>query len=302
MKEPLVYIIILNWNGYKDTIECIESLQRIKYENYKIVIVDNESTNESVKILKSKYPKIRLFENKENLGFSGGVNIGIKWALKNKADYILLLNNDTFVDKNFLSNLVDTVEGKNMVGIVSPKIYYSDKPNMIFSMGGFKNYAGLYPFIDHEIKKIDTGQYNKLEERDCVIGCCMLIEKNIFKNIGLFDDDYFLYVEDMDFSIRVKNAGYKIFVCQKSKIWHKVSGSSGGEGNLVKEYYNNRNLILFARKNLTFEKKIFYFNLIKGRIIETLIYLNNGMYKNTFAMWHGIFDGVLGKKGVNLKV
>lgn len=298
MKEPLVYIIILNWNGHKDTVECIESLQRIEYKNYKIVIVDNGSTDNSASVLKTKFPDTSLIVNKKNLGFSGGCNVGIKYALRKKADYILFLNNDTFVDKNFLSNLVETAESKNKVGIISPKIYYADKPNMIFSMGGFKNYKGSYPFIDYETKKIDTGQYENIEERDCVTGCCILIDKNIFKEVGMFDDEYFLYVEDMDFSIRVKNAGYKIFVCQKSKIWHKVSGSSGGEGNPVKEYYNNRNLILFARKNLTFEKNEYLFNLIKGRLVKTLFYLKNGKFKNAFAIWHGILDGMLGKKGV----
>src|SRR3989339_346256 len=123
MNKPLVYILILNWNGKEDTLECLSSLKKIDYPNYKTIVIDNGSTDDSVKIINKKYPKIKIIENKKNLGYAEGNNVGIRYALKNKADYVLILNNDTIVDKKFLTELVKVGESNEKVGIVGPNVY-----------------------------------------------------------------------------------------------------------------------------------------------------------------------------------
>jgi len=297
-REPFVNIIILNWNGYKDTIECVESLYKINYKNYKIIIVDNGSADESVKILKNKFPQIKLIENEKNIGYAEGNNVGIRFALGNKAEYILLLNNDTVVGSQFLKELVDTAEKKNIIGIVSPIIYYFSKPDIVWSTGRYKNYSGLYPYIDYEYSKKDKGQYASSQAVDGVTGCCILVKRDVFEKIGYLDKDYFLYVEDTDFCIRVKRAGYNIVYNPKAKVWHKVSASSGGEENNTKDYYLNRNLILFARKNLRgIEKLNYYTFLLLGRIILLLVFIKKRKFKRLKPSILGLSHGFLNKRG-----
>jgi len=298
MKEPLVYIIILNWNGYKDTIECIQSLRKIKYKNYKVVIVDNGSTNKSVSILKTKFSDINLIANKNNLGFSGGCNVGIKYAMVKKAEYILFLNNDTLLHKYFLTELINVAEKDKNIGIVSPMIYYANDSNVIWHTGAIKKNNRLYSFIDNGNKKIDRGQYKRDVSVDCVWGCCMLIKRNALKEVGYFNEDYFLYMEDVDLCIRVINKGYKIVFVPKAKIWHKVSGSSGGEGNINYAYYDTRNYLLLTRQYLTNKEKVIdFFYYLKDKSYELALYVKNNKYKNAFAVIMGIIHGITGKKG-----
>lgn len=271
MSDPLVYIIVLNWNGYKDTVTCIESLKKISYKNYRILLIDNGSTDKSVEILKKKYPKIPIIVSNINVGYSAGNNLGIQSALKHGAKYILLLNNDTVVSKDFLSTLVSAAENNHETGMVSPLIYFLDNPQTIYSSGGYLTFTSVYPFTDTEFKMLDKGQSQKPKAVDLLIGCCLLIKTEVIKSIGLLDEDYFLYVEDMDYSFRAKRAGFKLFMIPQAKIWHKGSSSTGGRTSITRQYYNTRNLFLFARKNLLGRDRIiFTMYVLKGRILEIL--------------------------------
>jgi len=298
MKIPKVYIILLNWNGFLDTIECVETLNHVKYKNFDVIIVDNGSTDNSVAEIKKKYPQIKLIINKNNLGFAGGCNTGVRYSLKNNADYILLLNNDTIVTNDFLSELVKCAESDRKIGIVSPIIFYSNQKNKIWSTGAVKNKKSNYGYIDKSFQMENTGQFNKSVEVDCVWGCSMLINKSVFDKVGFLNDDYFLYVEDVDFCYRVKDAGFKILYTPKSVIYHKVSGSTGGEGNPIKDYYNSRNLVLFANKNLKgmYKYKYLIFLIIDhikilGILLMTFKFLK---FKSTML---GLFHGFILKQG-----
>jgi GT2 family glycosyltransferase len=259
MNYPKVSTIILNWNGLKDTIECLESLKKITYPNYRVIIVDNGSKNNEGKILKEKFGNyIHLIQNKENLGFVGGNNIGIRYALKNNADYVLLLNNDTIVEKNFLNYLTtQAIQDKN-IGIVGPRIYFFDEPNKIaFGGGGINLYKGETTHIDanrHESEIKD----NQSKIVDYIEGSAMLIRSTVFKKIGLLDEVYFAYWEDTDFSIRAKKAGFKVIYTPLSKIWHKVSQSTGGNMSPLSIYYLTKNRILFVKKYSSFIQKSFF--------------------------------------------
>ncbi len=247
-KYPNVIIIILNWNGKDDTIECLESLKHVTYPNYAILLVDNGSADGSVKCFREQYPEIEIIENGKNLGFAEGNNMGIRRAMERGADYVLLLNNDTVVDPEFLGELVKVGEADKKIGIVGPKIYLYTEPTKIQTVGGeIKFYKRKSFNIGYGQK--DNNQFNKLSEREFVTGCVMLIKINLLRKIGLFDTIYFAYWEDVDLCLRVKKAGYKIFYSPKSRIWHKGLASTGGNLNKKAFCYDVRNSMLFYYKN-----------------------------------------------------
>ena len=293
MKKPLVYIIILNWNGYKDTIECVDSIKKSNYKNYKIVLVDNASHDDSVSILQSKFPDIKLLVNKENLGFAGGCNKGIHYVLQQKADYFLLLNNDTLVDPNFLTPLIEVAESKKDIGLVGPKIYYYGLSGKIWSAGGrfdFKN--GPFFNIDQNMK--DTPQNSLIKQVDYINGCCLLVKRNVVEKIGMFDEKYFAYVEDVDFNTRANKAGYVSYFVSTSRIWHKVSSSTGGEDSLLKNYYKSRNFIMYYKKNFPFIKnKLKYAYLGRIYFMDIAMSVKKRKIKKCVTIVKGLIEGLL---------
>jgi len=254
MNNPKVSIIILNWNGLKDTIECLESLKKITYPNYEVIIVDNGSEGNDADVLEEKYRDyIKLIRNKENLGFAGGNNVGIRKVLKEgKSKYILLLNNDTVAERDFLYELVKYYD--ESTGICAPLIFNFYKLNEIWSSGGeFNILKGIYSNSTREIKR-------NQRETSFISGCCWLVREEIFRKFGLLDEKYFLYSEDMDFCYHLKKASYKLKVIPSSVIFHKISRTVKKDSPLL-FYYFHRSKLIFLRKNYKGFKKLFYLNL-----------------------------------------
>ncbi len=223
-----VAIVILNWNNFEDTKECLDSLKKIDYPNYEVIVVDNGSEDGSAEKIARAFPHIKLIRNRENLGFAEGNNVGIKEALKDGPSYILLLNNDTVVDGNMLSKLVGSFESDTSVGIAGPKIYYYGQTNIIWSAGVRYDRIFMRPlFIGYREK--DSDRFSKLKNVDEVSACAMLIRKEVIEKIGYLDEKFFTTAEDSEYCIRAKMAGYRIFFIPEAKVWHKVSSSTGGE-------------------------------------------------------------------------
>ncbi|NYB26376.1 MAG: glycosyltransferase family 2 protein [Methanobacteriaceae archaeon] len=299
MENPQVAIIIVNWNGWEDTIECLESLYRIDYPNYEIIIVDNHSHDDSVKKIKeySEGKELTIIENEENCGFAEGNNIGIKYALKNfKPKYILLLNNDTVVDKNFLKELITAGEKNTHLGILGPKIYFYDKPEVIWSAGckiSWKFARG----IQIGTGEVDKGQYNNPKEVEYVSGSAFLIKTNVIDDIGLMDKDYFLYFEESDWTLRANSAGYKSLYVPSAKIWHKVSKSGGGISKPIGLYYITRNRWIFMKK---WAKKGDYAIFIIYQFLGALIFpIILSVYYKNFKLFSAYYKGL--NKGINHK-
>src|SRR3989338_7606720 len=189
-KHPKIAIVILNWNGKTDTKECLNSLKNITYPNYEIILVDNGSVDGSVEMLEKEHPEIMLIKNKENLGFTGGNNVGIKKALEHNADYVLLLNNDTIVEPDFLGTMVGVAEQDASIGIIGPKIYYYSLPYVIWSAGG-KYISFLGKARTNGINQTDGPEYNVQKKVSWVTGCAMMIKREVFEKIGLLKEQYF---------------------------------------------------------------------------------------------------------------
>ncbi len=341
MYNPRVAIIILNWNGWKDTIECLESLYQINYSNFDIIIVDNDSHDESLEkirdyasgkinvisdyltynpnnkpikileytkeesehlkdetiFLKSLLPKLFLIKNNVNYGFAEGNNIGIRFVVNTwNPDYILLLNNDTVVDQDFLKEMVSIGETSKDIGILGPKIYYYNEKNTIWCIGGkidWKLARGLHVGID----EVDNGQYNEISEFEYVSGSAFLIKREVVDEIDLMDKQFFLYFEESDWALRASQKGYRSVYVPKAKVWHRVSKSGGGITEPLGLYYITRNRWLFMKKwgNIK-DYSIFVIYQIVGATIFPLIlsiYYRN--WKLFMAYYSGLKAGVLSK-------
>ena len=295
--QKKIYIILLNWNNEEDTLECIESLEGINYDNYKIIVVDNGSEAESVLKIEKKYPELKIIKNKENFGFAGGNNIGIKYAMENGADYVLLLNNDTTVEKDFLEKLVEAGELNKENGLLGPKTNYHSEQNRIWFAGGkvswLKN-KGTHIGLD----EIDSKQYDEIKEVDYLTGCCLLIKREIIEKIGVLEEDYFLYYEDTDFCLRAKNIGYKCLYIPEAKIYHKVSRSTKpGSSSYI--YYHTRNGFVMAKRTGSFLNKIvlyiFCVYLFLKQIIKIIFIPQKRNW--AFAVLKGEKDFLSGKMG-----
>lgn len=204
-----VFAVILSFNGKRDIIECLGSVSR---EQTEIIVVDNGSVDNSVQLIKSKFPKIRVIENKRNLGFAKGCNIGIRQALKKGAKAILLLNQDTSAKKDFLRSLL-----KNPADIVGPVIKFKRNKRWVYDLGGRINFSlgRTYHLEENKIRRINNIDY--------VSGCAVLIKRSVFEKIGYLDERFFLYFADVDFCLRAKKAGFKVAVEPKSIIIHKLT-------------------------------------------------------------------------------
>lgn len=266
---PKVFIIILNYNGYRDTIECIDSIKKSTYKNYEIIIIDNNSTDNSERILLSKYPEYHFIQTGINNGFAWGNNFGIKYSIDNGADYVLLLNNDTIVTPNFLQPLISLAESDKRIGIVGGKIYYYNEPKKIWYAGASINtYNGKTKHLGD--KDIDNGQFDNISETGYVTGCMMFVNREAIKKAGLMDENYFLYYEETDWNVRIKKCGYRIVFTPYSIIYHKVSSSMQDikqKKDYLTRYYYDRNSYYFIIKNYGIPNKIYMFLYIRSKLI-----------------------------------
>ena len=243
-----VFVLILGYNDLKNLDECITSLLDQDYKNYNIWFADNSSNDGSVEFLNKNFSQVKTFQFKENNGYAGGNNKLIKMAFKKNADFCLVLNADTKVDKNLLSSLVKSYEENlksNKVGLIQPAVMVYDQPNKINSIGNVIHYLGFGycgNYLSNKIPKID-------KEIVSVSGTAMLISKDYYKNVGLFDEDFFMYNEDQNYSWRGLMLGYHHFLSIDGRIWHKYSFSK----NKNKMYHSEKNRLMMIEEN--YEKK-----------------------------------------------
>lgn len=264
-------LIIVNYNTPADTLECLASLKRAKLParmHLQTTVVDNGSRDDSVATLSEAYPEVKLLSTGTNLGFAGGNNVGIKSALESESpDWVMLLNSDTLVPKSFFVNLEHAISECDF-DIFSPLIYFapgfefhrdqyqkSDLGKVVWYGGGVLDWANVYGSHAH-VDEVDRGQFKACEPTDFATGACLMVKKKVFDHVGLLNEDYFLYLEDLEFCQRAKLAGFKVGFNPRCYLWHKVSVSSGGIGSSLNVYFSTRNRLLFGLKYAPLRTKI----------------------------------------------
>lgn len=263
-----VAIVIVNWNGKNDTIACLASIKALIKHQLVLttIVVDNGSTNDSVQAIKATHPWAHVIALKENLGFTGGNNIGIKEALSQKADLIWLLNNDTIVDPNALT--LAKVFGDKTIGVAGSKIYFQkgheyhkerytkdQQGKVLWYAGGLIDWANMYA-SHNGVDEVDHGQYDKEMDTPFITGCSFMISRDVIERVGVLDEKYYLYLEDLDYCMRIQRAGYRLLYVPASVVWHVNAGSSGGAGNTLHEYYMTRNRLLVGMRYAPLRTKV----------------------------------------------
>jgi len=296
-KNPLLSIIILNYNGGVYTERCLSAIKNLTYPNYEVILVDNASTDRSEKIANEVFSELKLIKNRKNLGYAGGNNVGIEAA---KGEYILLLNNDTEVEPDFLEPLVEAFMQDARIGALQSKILWLDDRERLDGVGSFLTITGFLYHVGYG--KRDSERYSKKTEIFAAKGACLCFRKTALEKTGLFDEDYFVYFEDTDLCWRVYLAGYKIFFVPDSIIYHKGAQTAEKLPNAFIHYHSYKNRIMTLIKNLSF------FNLLRILPLHifccvgiSLIYLLKGKIGLSMALFRALFYNIRHVKNTTSK-
>ncbi len=295
MNSALVYIVVLNWNGYSDTLVCLNSLLAILYDNYRIIVCDNNSQDKSIDKLQEwskersidliikyydrepqplfleqqgKANSILLIQTGANLGFAGGNNIGIKYALADhQCEYIWILNNDTIVDVNALSALVEKCQRDRKIGICGSKLLFFSDPSLVQAWGGgtYNKWTGVAKELGRGVS-IDRVVDEVLVDKtiDYVVGASMLVSVDFINDIGLMNEEYFLYHEEVDWSTRAIGK-YSMAYAEQSIVYHKDGGSTGStktQATSLADYYSTRGILIYTKKYFPIAMPVIYLKLI----------------------------------------
>lgn len=233
-----VAVVVLNWNGWRDTLVCLASLQKLNYSKFDLIVVDNDSSDGSQGHIESHFPGIQVIQTGANLGFGGGCNAGMRRALEQGADYIWLINSDATVDTNALTELVHLADEQSLVGAVGSVLYQADRPEQVQLWGGGK-VSFLFGLSRHQLSSAPL---------DFVSGASMLLRREAIEQVGLFDEQtYFMYWEDSDLGLRLRQAGWQLAVAENSRVWHKLSASLGQGSRQLDTYFTQSGVRFFRR-------------------------------------------------------
>lgn len=297
MTESLVFILVLNWNSHRYSLKCLQSLQKLDYPNYRIVLIDNGSTDGSEGILKAAFPELTVIQTGENLGYAGGNNVGIHYALACGAEYLWLLNNDTEVAADALTALVHALENDDTAGIAGSKIYSLEEPEILAYAGGMIDpWRGK--ILHRGRGEADCGHYDRCEPTDFVTGCSLLIRTSIIHQCEMLDPRFFLYYEDLDWNLRIQRAGFQCLYVPESQLWHQEGGSLGRSiGNKMKPdvvYYIARNSLYFYELHFPILQRLCAstWNLLSQLKTYLLLYVRRDAQFSAYgrAVWQGWSD------------
>jgi GT2 family glycosyltransferase len=300
-KSP-IWIVLLNCNTPAVTAECIRSLREMDSSHFEILVIDNGSTDGSIEFLEREFPGVSMLSLKSNSGFAAGCNIGIRHAVAHDAEYVLLLNNDTTVAPDFLREALAALQADSSIGAVCPKIYFAEPPDMFWYAGA--DFSGWTAFTKHRgWRTLDRGQFDVPEEITQATGCAMLIRCSVLSDVGLLDEQFWAYAEDLDWSIRFRNKGYRLVFAPKARVWHHCGATvkfMGSGSQAIRQFFSTRNMLFVARKHLHWYQfpsfllgftlnHIFYYSLIR---------LWEHDFRALFAIFRGLDQGLRSKLNV----
>ena len=253
---PKIAVIILNWNGRDDTLECVTSVSKIDYANFEVIVVDNGSTDGSVEALRERFPDVTLLETGKNLGFAGGNNLGIEEALRREAGFVLLLNNDARVHPGCCNAFVEAAQTIPDAGAFAGKICdFFDRGRIWFAGARWMSQDATFEFLGFNAQ--DNGkEHNEFLECDFLPGCFIFFKANVLKIVGFLDPRFFLLFEEVDWCYRARSAGYRCIYVPKALAWHRGSISFGGKESPLYQYFYVRNRLLWAERHLSYGQKL----------------------------------------------
>ncbi|WP_339706712.1 glycosyltransferase family 2 protein [Algoriphagus aquimarinus] len=297
ISDPSVAIILVNWNGYAYTAACLTSLGKIDFPTYRIFVVDNASQNREGQRLKEEFPEIQLVGNSENLGFAGGNNVGIREALEETFSHIMLLNNDTEVEPDFLGKMLEGFSNTLGHGIVQPLICFLHAKDQVWSAGGkWNSILGRAITLGDRRNRLEYNAHS--QALDWATGCCMLISREALLDVGLLNEQYFAYFEDVEWSLRFREKGYAIRLAADAVIYHEAGASSKkkhAEGTLSPRvfYYHVRNQFYILRSQVTGILAPFAYSYHIGRFVVWMMYFClRGRFQKLKSVATGIREGL----------
>jgi GT2 family glycosyltransferase len=302
-------VILINWNSFECTRDCIESLKSMPYNDYDVILVDNHSQDESGDKLAAAYPELIYLKLPENLGFTGGNNAGINYSLDHNYRYTVLLNNDTFVEPDFLEILVRYLAEHPGTGAIQPKIYFNHNRDLLWNGGSWFNPWTGNDYVEGT-GKTSSKTSESLKEPDWLTGCALMIRNDVIKKIGLLDELLFMYYEDVDYSFRIKRAGYSLIYHPESVVYHIAGASTranekGKEGflNPIVHYYLVRNRIWLLKKYLRPRHKITAGFLVSVYLIGALAYfIIRRRFVKLKTVMKAIRDGLKGNMTLDYRI
>lgn len=289
MSDPLVIPIILNNNRQQDTLQCLKSFFLNNYQNRNVIVLDNQSTDGSLETIRETYPEVQIIKLKENLGYAGNNNVGIRLALEQGAEWILVLNDDTVLDSACLSSLMHVAMSDPVIGIAGPMVYHFDEPDVIQSAGGM---LGKYWESIHLGKdEPDRGQFQSPHTVEWISGCAILVRREVIAQVGILDPNYFLYWEETEWCIRAGRAGWKIVHVPQAKLWHKGVKRDYQPKPYVTYYLTRNRLYTLAKHKAPLIVWMYTFTqIIKTLVSWTIKPRWRFKREHRNAMWRGLVD------------
>lgn len=291
MSDSLVVTIVLNTNRRDDTLACLASLEQATYKNHSIIVLDNGSSDGSVQAIRSSFPAVRIIELADNRGYAGNNNVGIRAALAQQADWVFVLNEDTILAPDCLAHLVKVGESDHRIGIAGPMVYHHDEPNIIQSAGGrLSRYWESWHIAQNEP---DRGQFAHPHPVDWISGCAILVRRAVIEQVGMLDERFFYYWEEIEWCLRASNQGWCIMHVPQAKLWHKGVQRDYRPSPSV-TYYDTRNRFLMLAKH---HAPLIAWIVAWGQALRTLTSWTirpkwRSMHEHRDAMWQGVLDFV----------
>lgn len=292
---PTVAVVVLNWNRLSDILECLESLHRLSYQQVRVVVVDNGSTDGSVPIIRQRHPAVAVVQNGRNLGFAGGNNVGIRHAMLWRPDYFWLLNNDTVVESDALSILVEAAESLPQTGLFSPAIHYSANPEAVQFPGSYIDWDRFDTIFCTEKDAVANGD---IGSNVVLWGTALLVKRVVVERIGLLDETFFAYEEDIDYCVRSLRAGLGCRPVNAARVYHKDTPLKGGWKSPSQAYLRARNSYFFWMKHLPPSRRPLYLRkYLAGLFMQAGEMKAEGLHQQVEALFEGAWNAFAGRGG-----
>ncbi len=265
---PSVTFVVVNWNQRQLTLDCLASLREQRYPNFNVVLVDNGSEDGSVAAARATFPEVIIKENGDNLGIAAANNVGIRYALENQADFVFLLNNDTVVASDMLEHLVGVAQSDPTIASTGPTMLYFAAPETIWCAGNRINWLTSKPRALYAGKTLDSVTGSKPVSVDFIASCAVCIKADVFRDVGMMDERYFIYFDETDWFLRASAKGWRHIYVPEARMWHKVSATMGTVSPAA-DYYMWRNALLFVSKNFRgfFRLSAFLYIVIRSLLV-----------------------------------